>query len=279
MNDFSILYIFVLLLLISICLSFKNIQFRQLSSNYEIIITIKGDGIQKILSDYDTCRIESHSYSFDTLPDEIIINGINQIDIAKSYNLPFETNEIKMIWNTEITSFKAMFCGLTNLKGVEVKSNNSYIEDLSFMFGACSELETINFTNYDSSHSIYTGYMFQGCTSLKSLDLSNFNTYNVIYMNYMFSVCTSLESLKLGANFVVSSVKNMAYMFNYCALLKSLDLSSFDTSNVQYMNSMFKNCYSLEYLDISNFNTDSKLILRICLNIVMKHLFIVLMNY
>lgn len=120
-------------------------------------------------------------------------------------------------------------------------------EDLSFIKG----LDTKNVTNMFN--------MFSYCTNLTSLDLSNFNTSNVTTMTNMFYGSTSLTSLDL-TSFNTEKVDSMAAMFDDCINLTSLDLSSFDTSNVTNMNSMFHNCSKLTSLDLSNFNT-SKVIL------------------
>ena len=106
-NNFrKLLSIIIILMIIPICLP-NEIELRKLISNYEISIKIKGTGNQYILS--DTCQIEGESYSFNNLPNEIIINDISKNDIMKLYYLDREINTIKMTWNSGITSFKALF--------------------------------------------------------------------------------------------------------------------------------------------------------------------------
>ena len=53
--------------------------------------------------------------------------------------------------------------------------------------------------------------MFKECSNLTSLDLSNFNTENVTDMNGMFYGCTKLESLDLS-NFNTAKVTKMNYV-------------------------------------------------------------------
>ena len=127
-------------------------------------------------------------------------------------------------------------------------------EDCSEMFHNCTELTSINLSNFDTSNVKNMYRMFNICRSLTSLDLSNFNTSKVTKMNDMFCSCYSLTSLDLS-NFNTSNVTDMSRMFYNCTELTSLNVSNFDTSNVTTMNSMFSNCSALTSLNLSNFNT------------------------
>ena len=98
-----------------------------------------------------------------------------------------------------------------------------------------------------------TSSMFSSCSNIMSLDLSNFNTSNVQNMNSMFAYCSGLISLDLS-NFNTSNVQNMNNMFASCTYLKSLDLSNFNTSNVQKKTNIFYYCNSLEYINIFKFS-------------------------
>ena len=86
--------------------------------------------------------------------------------------------------------------------------------------------------------------MFSDCSNLISIDLSNFNTSNVTIMSGMFAWCTNLTSINLS-NFDTSKVIETTNMFDGCSNLTELDLSNFDTSNVQDMYSMFYYCSNL----------------------------------
>lgn len=97
------------------------------------------------------------------------------------------------------------------------------------------ELEVI------TSNSYFNNNLFEGCTNLTSIDASNFNALDIPRLNRMFSGCTNLTSINL-TNFNISKVTNLANMFQYCRKLKSLDVSSFDTNKVANMCGMFCNC-------------------------------------
>ncbi len=123
-------------------------------------------------------------------------------------------------------------------------------------FNGFSELETINFDNFDTSKSITMGWMFNGCTSLKEINLDNFNTTNVNNMQRMFAFCNNLETLDLSS-FNTNKVSIMYGMFWGCSSLYNLNINNFDTSNVISMGNMLNGCVSLTSLNISDFNTSN----------------------
>ena len=129
------------------------------------------------------------------------------------------------------------------------------MRDASFMFSGCTNLTSIDLSNFDTSRISNMYGMFYNCKKLKNLDLSRFNTRSVRYMSSMFWGCGSLESLDLKS-FDTSNVTKMDAMFGCCMSLTSLDVSSFDTRNVSDMSSMFCWCGSLAELDLSGFETD-----------------------
>ena len=54
------------------------------------------------------------------------------------------------------------------------------------MFGKCSSLKKIDFSNFKTDNVEYMSYMFGKCSSLIEVNLSNINTQNVTTMSYMF---------------------------------------------------------------------------------------------
>ena len=128
------------------------------------------------------------------------------------------------------------------------------VTDLSGMFKDCSNLKSIDVSDFDTSNVTKMNSMFELCRELTALDLSNFDTSNVTDMNNMFECCASLTELDVS-NFDTSKVTNMAFMFGECWHLKTLDLSNFDTSNVTDMNNMFAFCHNMTSLDLITFDT------------------------
>ncbi len=168
-----------------------------------------------------------------------------------------------------ITNAAFMFSGCSNLTSLDLSNfDTSNVTDMWGMFSGCTNLTSLDLSNFDTSNVTDMSVMFSGCSNLTSLDLSNFDTSNVTDMSGMFSGCSNLTSLDLS-NFDTSKVTYMGYncninndvvpagMFTDCSNLTSLNLSSFDTSNVRYMKAMFSGCTNLTSLDLSNFDTSN----------------------
>ena len=148
--------------------------------------------------------------------------------------------------------FADCYC-LTKIEGIE-NLNTESVEDMSYMFGNCNSLSSLDLSKLNTAKVENMAYMFYYCRSLSSLNLSNINAANVKNMAYMFYYCRSLSSLNLS-NINAANVKNMAYMFYYCRSLSSLNLSNINTANVKNMAYMFYYCQSLSSLNLSNINT------------------------
>ena len=142
---------------------------------------------------------------------------------------------------------------LESIEGLEYL-DTSQVTDMSYMFSYCSNLTSLNLSNFDTSSVINMNDMFSNCFNLTELDVSGFDTSNVTNMARMFSGCGNLISLDLK-NIDTSQVTDMSYMFDFCYNLIELDLSNFDTSKVTNMMSMFSDCNSITELDLSSFNT------------------------
>ncbi len=102
--------------------------------------------------------------------------------------------------------------------------------------------------------------MFRGCSNLTTIDLSDFDTHNVEWLEGLFAECTKLQEIKFPENFTTEKVKSMGYMFYNCTSLPAIDLSGFNTQNVIYFHNMFVNCNAMTTLDLSHFNLSSVLL-------------------
>ena len=145
---------------------------------------------------------------------------------------------------------------LTSIEGIEYL-NTSQVTDMHNMFYNCFNLQTTDFSGFDTRKVKDMSNMFYNCGSLKSLDISNFNTSEVTDMRHMFYHCIGLKSLDLS-HFNTSKVSNMISMFELCFNLSSVNLSGWDTRNVGSMNHLFERCNSLKTLDLSGFDTREK---------------------
>ena len=58
--------------------------------------------------------------------------------------------------------------------------------------------------------------LFEECSNIMSLDFTNFDTSNVNDMAGMFSKCRKLKEIKGINKFITNKVTNMAAMFQLC---------------------------------------------------------------
>ena len=129
---------------------------------------------------------------------------------------------------------------------------NFLIQDCSYMFYDCKNIESINLSSFNSQNVLNMEYMFAGCSNLNIINVSSINTKAVTKINGIFYGCESLEKINLSS-FDTSNIINMSNMFSNCIKLKSINLSSFITQKVNNMNKMFCDCRNLEIVDLTSF--------------------------
>ena len=258
-NKNSIMRLFAFIIfIIRLSLSFGKIpKLNKLQFASEITLTILGKGDQYILNNKNY-TMESIEYSFDQIPDQILVNGEHQNYVGiMVYNLTKEENIITMKFNKLLNSCNIMFLNLTNITKIDLtKFDSSKVTQMAGMFFGCRSLISVNFGNFKTSLVKNMHRMFDSCSKLSSLDLSSFDTSQVEDMYGMFSFCNSMLSFDLNS-FTTSKVKEMAVMFYNCTGIKTLSLKSFDTSWVENFHGMFKFCSSLISIDLSSFDTST----------------------
>ena len=215
MNCINIIKYILLLILYNNIFADSKISLIEYKS-YKITLRIKGTGTRKVFSD-------NSMFSSKYYPNEVYINGYNQTEVKKYYNLEQVNNFVELIWY-------------------------NLINNCSYMFSECSYITEINFSNFNASKVEKMLKMFYSCSSLVSINFSNFDTSKVENMNDMFNGCLSLKSLNVS-NFDTSNKKFMKYMFNGCTSLTSLNLPYFETSEVINMEGMFEKSVNLEYIN------------------------------
>ena len=140
--------------------------------------------------------------------------------------------------------FADCYC-LTKIEGIE-NLNTESVEDMSYMFGNCNSLSSLDLSKLNTAKVENMAYMFYYCQSLSSLNLSNINTANVTDMEKMFYSCSKLSSLDL-TNFNTAKVKNMRSMFWNCSALTTIYVSDkFVTGQVTSSSDMFLYCSNLK---------------------------------
>ena len=163
--------------------------------------------------------------------------------------------EVNYINTDNITDMSYMFDTCTNLTSVNSSNwNTSNVTTMRYMFSVCNNLTSLDVSGWDTLNVTTMESMFRSCDNLTSLDVSDWDTSNVTTMSGMFYGCSKLTSLD-ASKWVTSKNTNMNNMFCNCTNLTSLDVSGWDTSKVTNMFGTFTNCYTLETLDVSNWVT------------------------
>ena len=166
-------------------------------------------------------------------------------------------NDISYIKNKESNSRIPAEAKLDINKDFRIEIHfSSPVTSLAYFFDKIKDenmqyLESVDFTNFDSSLVTNMNSMFYGCNSLKSITFTNYNTNKVITMNSLFYGCSSIESLNLSS-FNTSLVTNMNNLFYGCTSLKILDISNFNMANCNSYKNMFYNANNIKYINLYN---------------------------
>ena len=121
---------------------------------------------------------------------------------------------------------------------------NFNLTDCSYMFAECTNIISLNLSNFKTTYIKNMEYMFYKC-DMKNINLFSFNTANVKYMNCMFGCCEYLKKLDIDF-FDIKNVVDISSMFEGCSSLISLpDISKWNTINFTNISSLFAGCSSL----------------------------------
>ena len=180
--------------------------------------------------------------------------GKHHVDNLKELN---ETNA-KIFINGKENKYSKYFVPLE--KGIYEIKLIFFIKNkkCSYMFNCCSNIRSINFSNFNTSNVTDMSHMFSSCFRLKTLkNISKWNTINVTNMSYMFDDCTSSITLPDILEWNTINATNMSGMFSWCTRTLALpDISKWNTHNVTDMSYMFSYCEELSTLpNISKWNT------------------------
>ena len=81
--------------------------------------------------------------------------------------------------------------------------------------------------------------MFRGCSNLISLNLSNFNSKNIEEISQIFEGCSKLIYLDLS-NFDIKNIKDIGGIFRGCSNLQFLNIKNFPNYLAIWAEEMFK---------------------------------------
>jgi len=111
------------------------------------------------------------------------------------------------------------------------------IVDISLMLSGCTTLESIEYSNFDTTNIYNMGGLFNECILLDNLpDMSKWNTNNLYYMNNKFCKCWKLKKLPDISKWNTNNVNNFVGIFSNCKSLISLpDISKWNINNINDM--------------------------------------------
>ena len=158
----------------------------------------------------------------------------------------YEVNETENngVYTVEITSeddfSSCSFNGKSQLLTVEYLKVTSKVTTMNGMFGDCSNLTTLDVSNWNTSNVTTMANMFRDCYKLTNLDLSKWNTSKTIDMYAMFDNCRVLTNLDLS-NFNTDNVTNIAYMIGSTPFLTDIGMLYCSKDTVNEISSMITN--------------------------------------
>lgn len=147
----------------------------------------------------------------------------------------------------------AAFQGCSSLEAItndtfpKVTSFSNYYGASSTIFGACTSLESVEWSSLER---VNTPSLFKSCTALKSVNLPNFTELGS-YGFGLFEGCSALKTVNLP-NLVNVGV-NCHSTFSGCKALESVNLPKCTTVG----SNTFKDCESLHYLRLPSVTTCS----------------------
>ena len=228
-----------------------NIINEDIEKNNKVLDYLSKENNNKKLQDKNIIKAELDIKSNES-NNIILFNA----DINKKIDVYLDDNKINMIKDNNQWKINYKFSNDGKYTFNIIFQDN--ITNMKDFFKNCSNLISVDLSNFNSSNVTDMGNLFNECNKLKEIKgINKLNTNKVTNMTGLFDNCHILEKLDLS-NFNTENVQDMSYMFNNCRKLKEIKgINKLNTNKVIAMNTMFQACYELEYLDLSNFNTEN----------------------
>ena len=246
-------------------MSNKNDNNNKIMNFIDCYYTVKNGEEFYLLHDFNnnniSKNIEINDYNEGKKKKKFLEENINiYIDsqpIKFNYKYKANNNQIhvKFIFKRILNDLSFMFFECLNLESIDLtKYDTTYISNMYCMLYGCSNLKSIDFSSLKTNNGINMAFTFCNCSLLKTINFPSLNVINITNLFHTFFCCNSLESLNLSS-FNTIKVKDMNRLFGGCSALEAINISSFKTDNVIDMSGMFFFCHKLKSLDLSNFNT------------------------
>ena len=151
-----------------------------------------------------------------------------------------------------------LFSGFSNIESADFSGfDTSQVTEMSSMFigfASNSKIDSINLTGFNTSNVTDMTAMFTG-SGIKNIDLRSLDTSKVENTSYMFAGNSS-ESINMkGLN--LENVTNMNSMFLGSQTVEKINLTGTTTKKVTSLHQMFSGNYKLKSLDLNGFDTSN----------------------
>lgn len=178
-------------------------------------------------------------------PKELELKNVTDLDKAFYGCSSLKTVELHVSKDSRLINLNHLFSecsGLRSLKITFEEGIQSKIEDVSYMFNLCTNINEMELINFDTSSASNFRALFKDCKYIRKIP--NFNTSNGKDMSRMFMNCEELANLDMEI-YKTESVTNFNSLF-YNSGLRNIDVSKTDFSNVTNVSHMFENCKYLQ---------------------------------
>ena len=130
------------------------------------------------------------------------------IDASQASDLSYLFYGAKNLEFINMTNFRTttdlnmeyMFCNCHSLTSIDFGSNNYEVNSIAYAFHGCSNLNEIDFTNFDVRDVTDMRSLFYGCKALTSLNLRTFRTTKCLLFDDMFAECNDMNVSIYRAN-------------------------------------------------------------------------------
>lgn len=167
---------------------------------------------------------------------DLYIGGEEGVEIESCWDMFSGFSEctninIENLYTEKVQAFNNMFNGDTKLLELIVSPTlvTSKATSLQYMFYLCTQLKSIDTSQWDTSNVTNMFGTFRMCQNIEFFDLSNFDTSKVLYTDYLFQHCKKLKTIYVSNKWNNDKVTSSSNMFQGCTKLKGA--INFDTAN------------------------------------------------
>ncbi|MBR0146029.1 MAG: BspA family leucine-rich repeat surface protein [Eubacterium sp.] len=158
-------------------------------------------------------------------------------------------------------SLQKLHNGAKNMKSNNFVSHleTSDVTNMSYMFGTCAALESVDISNFDTSSVTNMSFMFDmgnavdACGDITSIDFSGISGESLTNASHMFRNCKNLETLRTNQYVSFPAITAMDYMFESCEALPFDNMTFAVPSNPAGVNceGMYLRCSGLTKVSLN----------------------------